>query len=385
MIDLKKRAAEAIAAAPAASAVPATSSSGTKKPSKDLTGVDPALTDVCATISKQIYDATSKDSFNLSDVHHQAEVLYFHDHGLVKETVPPLVIAVSGDTLILGWRGSKTVMDWASDVAYAPVASSRWSPITPNVRAHSAYSALVESDLALHEKTIIEEITKRGISQIILTGHSLAGGMANVAHLFLEAQLSQPDTAWSSLREQVTCRTVAFAAPMTAINMDETRSDAATNDFLQRVADHSCNIIYGCDVVPHCVGDVGFLNKVIEDVIPELASGVTGDGYLMSWLVPKVQSKIQTTYDSFVDVRLKSSIPVLIAYHHVGNVIYYHDATSDPVLLRDSRFLPDSVPEFRAHKIALPRNNKNKKVSHIKQLTDAHGFFPTALSFNLDK
>jgi hypothetical protein len=163
--------------------------------------------------------------------------------------------------------------------------------------------------------------------------------------------------------------------------MDETLSDAATNDFLQRVADHSCNIIYSCDVVPHGVGDVGFLNKVIEDVIPELASGVPG-GPVMRWMLG-AQSKMQKTYDSFVVNHLKSVIPVLIAYHHVGNVIYYPDATSDPVLLRDSRFLPDSVPEFRAYKIALPRNNK--RVSPIQQLTDAHLFFPTALSYNRDK
>jgi hypothetical protein len=51
----------------------------------------------------------SKEDFNLTDDNHQAEVLYFHDHGLLKETVPSLVIAVAGDALILRRRGSATI------------------------------------------------------------------------------------------------------------------------------------------------------------------------------------------------------------------------------------------------------------------------------------
>jgi hypothetical protein len=45
------------------------------------------------------------DSFKLSDSSHQAEVLYFHDNGFLKDSVPPLAIAISGDALILAWRG----------------------------------------------------------------------------------------------------------------------------------------------------------------------------------------------------------------------------------------------------------------------------------------
>jgi hypothetical protein len=146
-------------------------------PNKDLTGVSLSLTEVCATISHQIYKATCMESFHLSDSSHQAEVLYFHDHGFLKDSVPQLAIAVSGDALILAWRGSTTLLDWASDASYAPVSSSRWNDVAPNVRAHSAYTLLVESDLAIYEETIISEIRKRKLKQLILTGHSLAGGI----------------------------------------------------------------------------------------------------------------------------------------------------------------------------------------------------------------
>ena len=356
------------------------SSSGVNKPSKELTGVDPSLTGVCATISHQIYTAESKDSFKLSDSNHVVEVLYFHDHGDLKDTVPPLVIAVSGDTLILGWRGSQTLMDWLSDAAYAPVLSSRWSSITPNVRAHSAYSALVESDLALYEKTIIDEIKTRNISQLILTGHSLAGGMAHVAHLAIEGQLSQSGTAWSSLQGQLTCRTVAFSAPMTILNMDATRADTETNKFLQRVADHSCNIIFNCDAVPHAVGDIEFLDDIVDDVLPELVKGIPAPRVFT--LMFGVEDKLDEAFDNFVGNNLKTTLPVLIKYHHIGSIIYYPDAKADPVLLRDSAFLPADVPEFRGYKVALPRDNK--EVGAIKQLGDAHLFFPSGLAYNVD-
>jgi hypothetical protein len=352
---------------------------GVKKPSKELTGVDPSLTDVCATISHQIYNATSKDYFSLSDADHQADVLHFHDHGLLKDTVPPFVIAESGDALILGWRGSTTLMDWASDVSYAPVASSRWSSITQNVRAHSAYSALVESDLALYEDAIIAAVKKnKKIKQIILTGHSLAGGMAHVAHLFIEAQLSQPDNAWSHLQGKLTCRTVAFSAPMTTVNLDADHVDTATNDFLKRVADHSCNIIYNCDAVPHGVGDVVYLKNVVEDVIPDITKGIRVGPILKMML--GAPDKMKKYHDENVSKK-NPVFSVPIAYHHVGNVIYYHDATADPVRLRDTTFLPKSVPEFRLYKIALPRDNK--EVGAIDQLKEAHLYFPRALSYNL--
>jgi hypothetical protein len=79
---LKKLAAETMAAAKKASetdgdrarlfskAAPETKvpekKTGVKKPSKELTGVDPSLTEICATISKQIYDAKSKEDFDLT-------------------------------------------------------------------------------------------------------------------------------------------------------------------------------------------------------------------------------------------------------------------------------------------------------------------------------
>jgi hypothetical protein len=112
-------------------------------PSKDMTGVDANLLEVCATISDQISKAKKSEDFKLCDANHTAEVILFANHGeLLKDTVPPFVIVKSGDALILGWRGSTTIMDWTSDLTFAPVSSPRWSSVAPQIRCHSAYTAL---------------------------------------------------------------------------------------------------------------------------------------------------------------------------------------------------------------------------------------------------
>jgi hypothetical protein len=158
-------------------------------------------------------------------------------------------------------------------------------------------------------------------------------------------------------------------------------------DFLQRVADNSCSIIYNCDVVPHGVGDLGFMNDVLEDVIPDLAKEVASDGWFHRTKQYYMTKFLKSLYNGFDnnEEQGEMAVPfsVLAAYHHVGNVIYYHSATAEPVRLRDSSFHPDSVEEFRKYEVARPRDNKN--VGAIEQLTDAHLFFPKALSYNLAK
>jgi hypothetical protein len=295
---------------------------------------------VCATISKQIYKAKSGKDFDLTDTnHHKVEVLHFYDHGILENTVPPFVIALSTDhnALILGWRGSSTLMDWTSDLAFAPVSSSRWNKIAPNVRAHGAYSALVESDLALYEEIIIKAIKDNNVSQLILTGHSLAGGMAYVAHVFIEGQLFQPDSIWSKsqidMPTKLTCRTVAFSAPMTILNLNPI--DDATNKFLKKVGDNSCNIIFNCDIVPHAVGDLEFLNDVMIEVIHDIEKNIPVWG-IIKWLI-SAQKQLEKKYEGLVEEHLKSIFDVLLAYQQIGSVIYYHDKQATPVRLQDTR------------------------------------------------
>jgi hypothetical protein len=160
------------------------------------------------------------------------------------ETIPPMVIAVTGNTMIIGWRGSQTLMDWVLDFAFAPMASRSWMHTAPTVRAQGGYCALVENYLSRHEDTILHEIEKHEITELLLTGHSLAGGVAQVAHFFLEGERSAPDSKWPN-HKTLKIRCIAFSAPMTTVNVD--LSNQASSTFLDSVRPNVVNIVYQSD------------------------------------------------------------------------------------------------------------------------------------------
>jgi Lipase (class 3) len=261
------------APAPPKAAAPATVVP--ERPSPELTGVPFETVSICATMCDQIYYATSLADFDLThpvDPAITAEPVLFDNHGALQDVVPPFAVAIKDSTMILAWRGSASIMDWVSDAGYAPATSSRWNKASSsNVRAHSAYASFVESDLSVHETGLMDMIRARNIDTLLLTGHSLAGGMAHVAHLALEGQLQTKGSLWHPLQTRLTVRSVAFAAPMTALINASADSpvDDKTRAFLAKIAAHSCNLMYGPDIVPHGAGDITYSIDVANALVPE--------------------------------------------------------------------------------------------------------------------
>ena len=340
-------------------------------PQETLTGVNPELLKVCATLCHQMYYVKAQGDFKLP---YDARVLFYTDHGIFTDTVPPFAIASHGNSLILAWRGSMSVVDWTSNLAYAPVSSSRLSTIAPNLRLHSSYNSIVESDLALYHNEIMNAINQddQDITQIIFTGHSLGGGLANVAHIILKSELEQDQTQWKTRRpEGLTCRTVAFSAPMTTLNLESNHSGTfdpttPTNKFLKKVSDNTCNIIYSFDPVPHAVADLAFLAGTMKNLLPDLTGNNLFTGALLG--IFGVESQIQG---------LLNKLYALADYHHIGKLIYYkHDAAPQPVVLRDSNFLDDSsASQFRGNQ-AIPTAPRRR--GSVKDVVAAHMFFPEA-------
>ena len=213
-------------------------------PNSDMTGVDETTTRICAALSGQIYTAKSKYDFDLSISGRVVEVILFDDNGILAETTPPIAIAITGNTMIIGWRGSQTLMDWIMDFAFAPMASRSWVHMAPSIRAQGGYCALVESYMCKHESTILKEVKTRGIQEILLTGHSLAGGLAQVAHCFLEGERLAVSSPWKCL-DQVNIRCISFSAPMTTVNLN--RKDKGSAKFLKKVGSNASNIIFESD------------------------------------------------------------------------------------------------------------------------------------------
>ena len=322
--------------------------------------VNKELVEVCATICHRMYDE------NLSierDLPFGAKFRVVDDH-FVKDISPRFAIVLYKNCLILSWRGSVSLWDWTANFAGSPVRSGRWNDIAPNLLVHKAYCADVESDLASHEKlmmTLFKENKK--INEIIFTGHSLGGGMANIAHIIVKSQLEQKGTSWKkSSPHNLTCRTVAFAAPMTTLNI-EPEFDAATptNTFLRTVSVNTCNFIYSFDPVPHAVGDVDYLKEVVKRLKNKL-----GGIAKICLVVVKADSKIDYVMEN---------LDKLKEYHHIGEIIYY-DVTNSRYpycILCDSK-LVNPTPNFRSGTILPPPQTASTK----DKIYEAHMFFPVA-------
>ena len=71
---------------------------------EDMTGVSTHMTQLCSTISSQLYSKEKFEDFKLSTKDHKTEALIYDDHGIFKASTVPFLVAVCGDTMILGWR-----------------------------------------------------------------------------------------------------------------------------------------------------------------------------------------------------------------------------------------------------------------------------------------
>lgn len=69
-----------------------------------MTGVSEHMTQLCSTISSQLYSKEKLEGFKLSTKDHKTEALIYDDHGIFKPSTVPFLVSVCGDTLILGWR-----------------------------------------------------------------------------------------------------------------------------------------------------------------------------------------------------------------------------------------------------------------------------------------
>ena len=73
--------------------------------------------------------------------------------------------------------------------------------------------------MSLHEDAIVGLIEKHKVERAFFTGHSLGGGMANVAHLIVRGQLKKAGSPWAKLDGKVTWLACTFAALQTVVRL----------------------------------------------------------------------------------------------------------------------------------------------------------------------
>ena len=146
------------------------------------------------------------------------------------------------------------------------LAATRWSSESKHIGALSAYVNLVEDTFARHEDKIVGLIKEHNVKRAFFTGHSLGGGIANVAHLAVRGQLNKAGSPWAELNGKVTWLAYTFAAPQTVVRKYEPENKP---QLMAELDDWSYNVVYGCDAVPRFPGMLGYLGAVVEIVVPD--------------------------------------------------------------------------------------------------------------------
>ena len=108
------------------------------------------------------------------------------------------------------------------------------------------------------------------VTRAFITGHSLGGGVANVAHLVVRAQLKKVGSPWHELAGKVTTwRACTFAALQTIVRKYETESKPKP-PLMADLDESSYNVVYGCDAVSRVPGMLKYFGALVEHVAPKI-------------------------------------------------------------------------------------------------------------------
>lgn len=225
------------------------------------------VTELCATVSKAVYKCESTDQVQaMLTVRYGDAVRYSRlaDRDAVG-LVPAAVMAVVDDILVVAWAGSQTAMDWAMDLGSAPVSSPLWEKLAKGLKAHAGMAALVAGDYSDHRETLLWAAREFGVRRLIYTGHSLGGGLAQIAHLATLGQLHEHGKWEYSDLTHIDVEAVAFAAPMVFF-LPEPLPEHLLE--VVQVIGFSCrNYFVEADIVPRLPGLPRFWMPAMEEFV----------------------------------------------------------------------------------------------------------------------
>ena len=217
------------------------------------------------------------------------------------------------------------------------LAASRWSGETKDIRAHGAIVNLVEHTFSLNEDAIVGLIETHKVERAFFTGHSLGGGIANVAHLVVRAQLKKAGSPWAKLDGKVTWLACTFAALQTIVRLYPSMENIPP--LIADLDASSYNIVYGCDPIPRAPSMYKYLGAVVEHVLPKLIEERTTDkipvlGLLTKAVKNRAEDMVGGAVDSAIDMLTKDGlVEVMSHFTHVGVVIYQAPEASEFVYL----------------------------------------------------
>lgn len=329
-------------------------------PSVDLYGVDDDgdVLHLAATISNAVYDSsipTDKRFLEkllsiptVQEKYPNLSVQFFYTGVFVGVQFPtndPLFTAIITDTenpetLILAWRGTKSPKDAVPTFNFAP-ADTMVEVSGGEVQVQGSFYELIQKYFnvptrmnQLGKGDDLEWIVKTGtkdpkarepaekgskrqktyspIKRIILTGHSLGGGLAQVAHQVLLSEFSGFSQAIKD--NGVKMYTLSFSG----------LSSIAPKEGQAYEIENMTNFVLKDDCVPRIYGNVTFLNNFLKAVNTDDLGGVMGT---LAGFLKKMLNGI-----------LNGNQEVLQKYHHVGKIIHYDGFKANPITYNNDEF-----------------------------------------------
>jgi len=343
-------------------------------PTKEMTGVELHICRLAATMARQCYNIQDdkKDAFELNTKEHKAEAIIMTKQDIFRPTNPTFGAAVCGDTMILAWRGTSpetAPMDLVNDISFSPCSNVVWREHAKTLKLQGAMASLCANDVATYEDLIISECKKRGIKEIVTTGHSLGGGIGQCAHTILRAQIQDKSSPWSALNGDVNVRSIVFSAPMTTVVLDNYSDE--TEQFMDEINENSCNIIFSNDWIPRAYGYVSFLEDFADDCLYHITKSVAEKvpGKISSYFLKKrLDFKAELGKENLygTDV-VQNLVQVMNQYIHPGKIVYYKTEESEPRVLTDMGFAYDGPKKdtFRSVKYI-----RDKDVNPVEAFND---------------
>jgi hypothetical protein len=147
----------------------------------------------------------------------------------------------------------------------------------------------------------------------------------------MRAQIQEETSPWAELKD-MNVRSVVFSAPMTTVLINNASDE--TDTFIDELNANSCNLIFSNDVVPRAYGYLTFIGDFVENAIPDISSKLPVPSTL-KWMF-SMKGKLEETVHSVVESNiLQDIVTTLSKYVHPGNIVYYEDKDSKPVILKD--------------------------------------------------
>jgi len=231
----------------------------------------------------------------------------------------------------LGWRGTISLADKLNDVAASPLSSLAWRKHAKTIKAQGSMTSIAHNDIVIHQQAIIAKAKEVGITEIVTTGQSLGGGLAQIGHLTLRALIEDEQSQWNEL-EGVNVRSVAFCAPMTTVLLDNATPE--TDVFIEKLWNNSCNVVYMNDVVPRGYGYLSFIEDFVENAQKDLVKAIPVPRIAKRFL--DVQGKIQDLVEGAKNNEsLAGLLGVFSQYRHMGNLVFYESEDAKPLVLKD--------------------------------------------------